>query len=199
MAGTLRCSSSPAVLVLGCCACADRLPSPNLAGGNGGQPARPTNGAAKAVRHVSGRLDRDDHRRHSPADACLRCAALAQQATTADIDKMMAVIEAQQKQIDAMRAELNAMKAQRASAPAAAAAAPTAITAAARQRLPEREDARPAIRRRLPASERRCRGWNDMARSRLARLRNVSPHPCHQQFIEDPEQDRPEEEPDQAV
>ncbi len=36
--------------------------------------------------------------------------ATAQQATTADVDKMAALIEAQQKQIDAMRAELDALK-----------------------------------------------------------------------------------------
>ena len=50
--------------------------------------------------------------------------ALAQPATTADIDKLMAVIDAQQRQLDAMRAELNALKSQRvAAAPAAAGAA----------------------------------------------------------------------------
>jgi hypothetical protein len=37
--------------------------------------------------------------------------SVAQQATTADIDRLMAVIEAQQRQIAAMRAELDAMKA----------------------------------------------------------------------------------------
>jgi predicted porin len=65
--------------------------------------------------------------------------ALAQQATTADIDRMMAVIEAQQQQINAMRAELNALKAQRTSAPvaAAAAAAPAgSVTVAATHTVP---------------------------------------------------------------
>ena len=51
----------------------------------------------------------------SPATAPLALAAgapaVAQQASAADIDRMMAVIEAQQAQIDAMRAELNALKA----------------------------------------------------------------------------------------
>ena len=62
--------------------------------------------------------------------------ALAQQASAADLDRMMAVIEAQQAQIDAMRAELNALKAQRAApspAPAqlaVATAAPAALPAA---------------------------------------------------------------------
>jgi len=57
--------------------------------------------------------------------------AIAQQASTADIDRMMAVIEAQQRQIDAMRAELNALKTQRtAAAPAAVAATPTIVAAA---------------------------------------------------------------------
>ena len=64
---------------------------------------------------------------------------LAQEVSGADIDRMMAVIEAQQQQIDAMRAELNALKAERTApspvsppAPAAVAAAPapTAVPAA---------------------------------------------------------------------
>ena len=62
--------------------------------------------------------------------------AAAQQVTATDIDRMMAVIEAQQAQIDAMRAELNVLKAQRtATAPAPVAAAPapspTSVAAAA--------------------------------------------------------------------
>jgi predicted porin len=56
--------------------------------------------------------------------------ALAQQATTADIDRMMAVIDAQQRQIDAMRAELEALKAQRPAAAAPAAVAALAVAAA---------------------------------------------------------------------
>lgn len=55
--------------------------------------------------------------------------AVAQQATGVDIDRMMAVIEAQQQQIDAMRAELNALKSRTAAA-APAAAAPAAVAAA---------------------------------------------------------------------
>jgi hypothetical protein len=68
---------------------------------------------------------------------CAGAPALAQQASTTDIDRMMAVIEAQQQQIDAMRAELNALKTERtAPAPASApvetaAAAPVAVPAAA--------------------------------------------------------------------
>ncbi len=65
--------------------------------------------------------------------------AVAQEVSSADIDRMMAVIEAQQQQIDQMRAELNAMKAERASAAAprpatatvAAVAAPAAAAAVA--------------------------------------------------------------------
>jgi predicted porin len=66
---------------------------------------------------------------------CAGGPAFAQSASSADIDKMMAVIEAQQKQIDAMRAELNTLKADRTVAtgasqamatPMAVAAAPTA-------------------------------------------------------------------------
>jgi predicted porin len=61
---------------------------------------------------------------------------LAQEVSTADIDRMMAVIEAQQQQIDAMRAELNALKAERtaaaaplpATAPVTSAAAPAAAS-----------------------------------------------------------------------
>lgn len=55
--------------------------------------------------------------------------ALAQQASTADIDGMMAVIEAQQKQIDAMRAELNTLKSQRTASAAPTHAAPVAVAA----------------------------------------------------------------------
>ena len=40
--------------------------------------------------------------------------------SAADIDRMMAVIEAQQAQIDAMRAELNALKSERTAAGAGA-------------------------------------------------------------------------------
>ena len=57
--------------------------------------------------------------------------AAAQQVSAADIDRMMAVIEAQQAQIDAMRAELNALKAERT---AAAAPAPPAAVASLRCR-----------------------------------------------------------------
>jgi len=76
--------------------------------------------------------------------------ALAQQASTADIDRMMAVIEAQQKQIDAMRAELDAIKAERTTArapvpaPAAAVAvapSPAAVPAAAPLNGDDRTDA----------------------------------------------------------
>jgi predicted porin len=76
--------------------------------------------------------------------------ALAQEVSTADIDRMMAVIEAQQRQIDAMRAELTALKAERTapssvSAPAlaavAAAPAPTAVAAAASADLDDRTEA----------------------------------------------------------
>jgi hypothetical protein len=76
--------------------------------------------------------------------------ALAQEVSTADIDRMMAVIEAQQRQIDAMRAELTALKAERtapssvpAPAPAAVAAAPaaTAVPAAAPVDLDDRTEA----------------------------------------------------------
>ena len=58
--------------------------------------------------------------------------AAAQQASAADIDKMMAVIAQQQKQIDAMRTELNALKSQRtaAAAPAPAAAPAHAVAPA---------------------------------------------------------------------
>ena len=56
--------------------------------------------------------------------------AVAQQASTADLDRMMAVVEAQQAQIDAMRAELNALKAER-TATATPAPAPVAATTAA--------------------------------------------------------------------
>lgn len=73
--------------------------------------------------------------------------ALAQPASTADIDRMMAVIDAQQKQIDAMRAELNALKYQRtaAAAPAAAPAAlpapkPVPVKAAAAAPSPDQDD-----------------------------------------------------------
>jgi predicted porin len=63
--------------------------------------------------------------------------ARAQQVSAADIDRMMAVIEAQQRQIDAMRAELNALKAERTAAvpqpametgPVAVGAAPAAAS-----------------------------------------------------------------------
>ena len=57
--------------------------------------------------------------------------AVAQQASTADLDRMMAVIEAQQAQIDAMRAELNALKAAERTATATPAPAPVAATTAA--------------------------------------------------------------------
>jgi len=53
----------------------------------------------------------------------------AQQATTADVDQLIAVVEAQQAQIDALRAELDAMKGTPVSLPAAVAPAPTAVTA----------------------------------------------------------------------
>ncbi|MER2510352.1 MAG: hypothetical protein ABTQ27_16605, partial [Amaricoccus sp.] len=59
--------------------------------------------------------------------------AFAQAASTADLDRMMAVIEAQQAQIDAMRAELNALKAQRTAAATPSAtkpAGPVAVAAA---------------------------------------------------------------------
>ena len=56
----------------------------------------------------------------------------AQQATTADIDRLMAVIENQQRQIDAMRAELNSMKA----AQARPAPAPAPVAAAAPNTTP---------------------------------------------------------------
>ena len=63
--------------------------------------------------------------------------ALAQQASTADIDRMMAVIEAQQQQIDAMRAELNALKAERTAAAAPRpATAPVTLAAAPAAALP---------------------------------------------------------------
>ena len=62
---------------------------------------------------------------------CAGAPALAQQATAADIDRLLAVVEAQQAQIDAMRAELEAMKAQRtaAASPAPAPAASAALRA----------------------------------------------------------------------
>ena len=71
--------------------------------------------------------------------------ALAQQASSADIDKMTAVIEAQQQQIDAMRAELNALKKERtaAAAPIPAAdieAAPVAVAAAPAAASPNEDD-----------------------------------------------------------
>jgi predicted porin len=67
--------------------------------------------------------------------------AAAQQVSTADIDRMMAVIEAQQRQIDAMRAELDAMKAAASAAPAAAApAGPVAVAEAAPAAPPAVED-----------------------------------------------------------
>lgn len=69
--------------------------------------------------------------------------AAAQQASTADIDRMMAVIEAQQQQIDAMRAELNALKSQRTAtaAPAASpAASPVAVAAAPAAASPDDDD-----------------------------------------------------------
>jgi predicted porin len=55
--------------------------------------------------------------------------AAAQQVSAADLDRMMAVIEAQQAQIDAMRAELNALKAERTAAPGPA-PAPVAVAVA---------------------------------------------------------------------
>jgi len=54
----------------------------------------------------------------------------SQNVSTADIDRMMGVIEAQQAQIDAMRAELNALKAERTAAAAPARPAPVAVAAA---------------------------------------------------------------------
>lgn len=73
--------------------------------------------------------------------------AAAQQASTADIDRLMTVIEAQQKQIDAMRAELNALKSQRtaavAPAPATVATAPapaTLVPVAAPAPSPDQDD-----------------------------------------------------------
>lgn len=60
----------------------------------------------------------------SAALLALAAPAVAQQATAADIDRLMAVIEAQQAQLDAMRAELDAMKAQRTAAAPAPAPAP---------------------------------------------------------------------------
>ena len=63
--------------------------------------------------------------------------ALAQEVSTADIDRMMAVIEAQQQQIDAMRAELNALKAERTAAAAPRpATAPVTLAAAPAAALP---------------------------------------------------------------
>ena len=76
----------------------------------------------------------------------LAAPAAAQEATAADIDRLMAVIEAQQQQLDAMRAELDAMKTQRtaaaAPAPAPAAPAPSAPVAAAAPAAVD-EDGRP--------------------------------------------------------
>jgi predicted porin len=71
--------------------------------------------------------------------------AAAQQVSTADIDRMMAVIEAQQRQIDAMRAELDAMKAAapaeaRTAAASVAAPAPAAVAEAAPAAPPDVED-----------------------------------------------------------
>ncbi len=67
--------------------------------------------------------------------------AAAQQASTADIDRMMAVIEAQQQQIDAMRAELNALKTERtATAAPRPAVAPVAIAAAPAAPSPDQDD-----------------------------------------------------------
>lgn len=69
--------------------------------------------------------------------------ALAQQESTPDIDKMMAVIDAQQRQIDAMRAELDALKSQRtaAAAPAhASASAPTVTQVAATAPAADEDD-----------------------------------------------------------
>jgi hypothetical protein len=63
--------------------------------------------------------------------------AAAQQVTSDDIDRLMSVIETQQRQIDAMQAELDAMKSERtaaarpAPAPVAVAAAPAPAAAAA--------------------------------------------------------------------
>ena len=57
--------------------------------------------------------------------------AAGQQASTADVDKMMAVIAAQQQQLDAMRAELDALKADRTVAEAPRPAPPAAVAPAA--------------------------------------------------------------------
>jgi predicted porin len=58
---------------------------------------------------------------------CAGGPGLAQQASDADIDRMMAVIEAQQRQIDAMRVELDAMKTGRTAAVAPRPASTAAI------------------------------------------------------------------------
>ena len=56
---------------------------------------------------------------------------IAQAPTSADLDRLLAVIETQQQQIDALRAEVDAMKsAQARSAPAVAAPAPVAVSQA---------------------------------------------------------------------
>ena len=74
--------------------------------------------------------------------------AAGQQASTADVDKMMAVIAAQQQQLDAMRAELDALKADRtvAEAPpagiAVAPAAPATVAAASTVAASPNEDDR---------------------------------------------------------
>ena len=74
--------------------------------------------------------------------------ALAQQATTADLDRLLAVVEAQQAQIDALRAELDAMKATRTAAtrppaPAAAvASAPVPVAADPATAAPRDDDDR---------------------------------------------------------
>ena len=59
--------------------------------------------------------------------ALLAAPAPAQQASAADLDRLMALIEAQQRQIDALRAEVGAL---RAAAPAAAAARPAPAASA---------------------------------------------------------------------
>ena len=71
--------------------------------------------------------------------------AAAQQVTAGDIDRMMAVIEAQQAQIDAMRAELNALKSERTAAASAGTGTP--------RRWPSRRRPPPCRPHRPPVDE----------------------------------------------
>ena len=88
-------------------AAAISTPIPNRSAEDGRQTLK-----RRSHLHVSGHAnDQSPHRHRLRSSSAAAHPAAAQQASTADIDRLMAVIEAQQAQIDAMRAELDAMKA----------------------------------------------------------------------------------------